>query len=67
MLFRRYYRTISALSKKAMMTNTQINTVNTGLSKSRRQSSVSLNVETTLKASHGLNAKMQTASILFQI
>jgi len=59
--------TISNPLKKTMTHNTQKSTANTGSSTSRRQSNVSLNVETTLKASHGLNAKMQTASILFQI
>jgi hypothetical protein len=47
--FRRYYRTISAFSKKSMMPNTRKNTANTGSSTSRRQSSASLNVGTTLK------------------
>ncbi len=36
---------------------------NTGSSTSRRQSNVSLNVETTLKVSHGLNAQIQTAAM----
>ena len=46
-----------------MTHNTQKSTANTGSSTSRRQSNVSLNVETTLKVSHGLNAPIQTATM----
>ena len=62
MSFRRFCRTLSNPLKKTMTPNTQISTVNTGSSTLRRQSSVSLKVETTQKVSHGLSVTIRTAA-----
>ena len=62
MSFRRSFRTISNPLKKIMTPNTQRSTVNTGSPTLRRQSSVSLNVETTQKVSHGLSVPIRTAA-----
>jgi len=51
-----------SILKKTMTPNTQRSTVNTGSSTLRRQSSVSLNVETTQKVSHGLSVPIRTAA-----
>ena len=63
MSFRRSFSTISNPLKETMTPNTQRSTVNTGSSTSRRQSSVSLNVEIIQKVLPGLSVPIRTAAM----